>query len=325
MNYTSQQLAQKVNARIASLAFARKPLELYSPITYTLSQGGKRIRPLLLMMAYNLYKEDVESVIDAACAIELYHNHTLLHDDVMDHADLRRGMPTVHKKWGSNPAILSGDTMLVLAYQLVSHVPDCDLRSIYDIFSSTAIEIAEGQQYDMEFETRWDVTEQEYIEMIRLKTSVLLAASLKIGGILGGADKADLDALYHLGECVGLAFQVQDDLLDVYGDPATFGKNIGGDILCNKKTFLLIQALARADEAHTRHLNHWLHGSGFTAQEKIDGVRSLYDTLHIKEVSEAKIDNLFKEGERYLEALSVASDRKQELRHFISSLMNRET
>ena len=240
--YLPNQLSQRINQYIKELAFSRKPQGLYNPIEYVLSPGGKRIRPVLMLMAYNLYRDDVEAIFDPATAIEVYHNYTLLHDDLMDRADMRRGKATVHKVWNDNAAILSGDAMLVLAYQYMARVKTDCLKPVMDLFSQTALEICEGQQLDMEFETRHDVAEEEYIEMIRLKTSVLLAASLKIGALLGGASSADANALYDFGMHMGVAFQLKDDWLDVYGDPAVFGKKIGGDILCNKKTYMLIQA-----------------------------------------------------------------------------------
>ena len=228
--YNSKEILQKVNDYLAALPYDRRPESLYDPIRYVLSLGGKRIRPVLMMLAYNLYREDPESILMPACAIETYHNYTLLHDDLMDNADMRRGHETVHKRWNANKAILSGDSMLVLAYQRMAQVPADKLAPVLSLFTETALEIGEGQEYDIAFETRDDVTEDEYIEMIRLKTSVLLACAVKIGAILAGAPDEDADLIYKFGEQTGLAFQLQDDLLDVYGDPKVFGKAIGGDI-----------------------------------------------------------------------------------------------
>ena len=219
MVFTSEELLRKVNETLDGLAYDRQPHTLYAPIQYVLSLGGKRIRPVLMLLAYNLYREDPESIMQQAIGLETYHNFTLLHDDLMDHADMRRGHETVHKKWNANQAILSGDTMLLQAFE---RVMDCDtskLKAVMALFVQTTFEIGEGQQFDVEFETRNDVTEAEYIEMIRLKTSVLLACALKMGGILAGAEESDQERLYKLGEQIGLAFQLQDDLLDVYGDP----------------------------------------------------------------------------------------------------------
>ena len=257
--YNWKELLDYINGEIAGMSFERQPAELYAPIRYVLSMGGKRIRPVLMLMAYNLYQEKVEVIRSQAMAIEIYHNYTLLHDDLMDRADMRRGMATVHKKWDDNAAILSGDSMLVMAYRYMQQgCPVEQLGNVMGLFTETALEIGEGQQYDIEFETRADVSEEEYIEMIRLKTSVLLACALKIGAWLGDAPRQDAQLLYRFGENLGLAFQLQDDYLDVYGDPAVFGKKIGGDILCNKKTYMLINALGRALPADRERLEQWL-------------------------------------------------------------------
>ena len=243
---TADEILKMVNEFLDHLSYDRKPESLYEPIKYVLSMGGKRIRPTLMLLAYNLYKENPEDILMNACALETYHNYTLLHDDLMDNADMRRGHLTVHKKWNNNTAILSGDSMLVLAFQRMMQCDTKHLKDILDLFTVTALEIGEGQQYDMEFETRNDVKEEEYIEMIRLKTSVLLACALKIGAILADASAEDADNLYKFGEQIGLAFQLQDDYLDVYGDSKVFGKEIGGDITSNKKTYMLINAFNKA-------------------------------------------------------------------------------
>ena len=234
--YNSEEILEKINQGLAKLELEGQPFGLYQPIRYVLSLGGKRLRPVLMLMAYNMYRDDVEKILPTALGLEVYHNYTLLHDDVMDRAEVRRGKPCVHKVWNENTAILSGDTMLVLAYQLIAQCPPKQLKNVLDLFTKTALEIGEGQQYDIDFEERLDVTEAEYIEMIRLKTSVLLACALKMGALQAGASASDASALYSFGEKIGLAFQLQDDMLDVYGDFKTFGKKIGGDILCNKKT-----------------------------------------------------------------------------------------
>lgn len=266
--FTASELLEKINSHIADLKFTRTPQGLYDPVSYVLSMGGKRIRPVLMLMAYNLYKEDLARIYGPATGIEVYHNYTLLHDDLMDRADRRRGKETVHKVWNDNTAILSGDAMLVLAYRFMAQCPvDC-LKEVMELFSLTALEICEGQQMDMEFELRKDVREEEYLEMIRLKTGVLLAASLKIGALLGGASAEDAGHLYDFGMNLGVAFQLKDDLLDVYGDVAVFGKNIGGDILCNKKTYMLIKAFEHADDIQLQELNAWIDAKSFEPAEK---------------------------------------------------------
>lgn len=322
--FTTKELLEKVNRYIADWDYSREPKGLYEPIRYVLSLGGKRIRPVLMLMAYNLYKEEVDSVLPVAVGLETYHNYTLLHDDLMDKADMRRNKPTVHKVWNENTAILSGDTMLVLAYQQMSRIDNpVLLKKVLDIFTEMALEIGEGQQYDMEFETRDDVTEEEYIEMIRLKTSVLLASALKIGALLGGASDKEACLLYDYGVQVGLAFQLQDDYLDVYGDPAVFGKKIGGDILCNKKTYMLINALLLADDGQRAELKRWIDAREYEPQEKIQAVTALYDQIGIRELCDKKITAYFEKAGECLNALEVDDCRKQMLREFIGSLIHR--
>lgn len=322
--FTTKELLEKVNRYIADWDYSREPKGLYEPIRYVLSLGGKRIRPVLMLMAYNLYKEEVDSVLPVAVGLETYHNYTLLHDDLMDKADMRRNKPTVHKVWNENTAILSGDTMLVLAYQQMCRIDNpVLLKKVLDIFTEMALEIGEGQQYDMEFETRDDVTEEEYIEMIRLKTSVLLASALKIGALLGGASDKEACLLYDYGVQVGLAFQLQDDYLDVYGDPAVFGKKIGGDILCNKKTYMLINALLLADDGQRVELKRWIDAREYEPQEKIQAVTALYDQIGIRELCDKKITAYFEKAGECLNALEVDDCRKQMLREFIGSLIHR--
>ena len=287
---TANEILEKINSYLDNLPYTREPQSLYEPVKYALSMGGKRIRPSLMLMAYNMFKDDPESILPTACAIETYHNYTLLHDDLMDNAAMRRGMPTVHVKWDANTAILSGDSMLVLAFQRMMQCAPDKLKPVLDLFTETSLEIGEGQQYDMDFESRTDVTEDEYIEMIRLKTSVLLACSLKLGAIQAGAPAADADNLYKFGELMGLAFQLQDDYLDVYGDPAVFGKAIGGDILCNKKTYMLINAYNRAGDDMRGELTRWVTAEEFDPAEKIAAVTAIYDKVGIKELAEQKIN-----------------------------------
>ena len=322
--FTTSELLERVNVYIAELQFTRAPHHLYEPISYVLSLGGKRIRPVLMLMAYNLYKDDVESILSPASAIEIYHNYTLLHDDLMDRAELRRGKKTVHKVWDDNTAILSGDAMLVLAYRYMAECAPRHLKEVVDLFGSTALEICEGQQFDMDFERRDDVKEEEYLEMIRLKTAVLLAASLKIGGLLGGASAHDAAGLYDFGVQMGVAFQLKDDLLDVYGDASVFGKNIGGDILCNKKTFLLIKALEHADDNQKQELEHWLTAGSFDDSEKIAAVTHLYDRIGVKEMTEEKIAHYSKRALNSLGGVDVADEKKKQLQKLIGRLMSRE-
>ena len=320
-----KEIQEKIEREIGQLEFDCPPKSLYEPITYILSLGGKRIRPALVLMAYNLYREDVEKVIRPAIGLEVFHNFTLLHDDLMDQADKRRNKPTVHKVWNANTAILSGDAMLIAAYQLIGETAPEHLKEVLDLFTRTALEICGGQQYDMEFESRMDVSEEEYLEMIRLKTAVLLACSLKTGAILGGASREDAENLYRFGINIGLAFQLQDDLLDVYGDTKTFGKNIGGDILCNKKTFLLINALRRAEGEQKAQLEHWIARKDFDAAEKIAAVTNIYNVLGLKELSEAKMQTYYAEGMKNLVALSVSEERLAVLKEVTSRLMFRQS
>ena len=321
---TITELTEKINRHLAELQFTRQPQGLYDPVAYVLSLGGKRIRPLLMLMAYNLYREDVERIFSQATGIEVYHNYTLLHDDLMDKADRRRGKPTVHKVWNENTAILSGDAMLVLAYQFMAQCPAEKLKEVMDLFSLTALEICEGQQMDMNFETRKDVTEAEYIEMIRLKTSVLLSCSLKMGALLAGASDDDAQHLYDFGIRLGLAFQLKDDLLDVYGNPEVFGKNIGGDILCNKKTYLLIKAFELADPAQRQALEKWMDADTHAPEEKISAVTALYDEIGVKARCEALMETYADQARASLEAVSVSAQRKAELTALMEKLMHRE-
>lgn len=320
---TSNEMLKLINEQLERLSDNREPRHLYEPIEYVLSLGGKRIRPILMMLAYNLYQERPEEILMPACAIETYHNYTLLHDDLMDCADLRRGCATVHKRWDANTAILSGDSMLVLAYQRMATCRADYLKEVIDLFTQTALEIGEGQQYDMDFEKRDDVTEDEYIEMIRLKTSVLLACALKIGAILGGASQEDAENLYRFGEKIGLAFQLQDDYLDVYGDTKVFGKAIGGDIISNKKTYMLINAFNLATPQQRAELTEWTQKEQFDKQEKIEAVTALYNAMGIEQLAKDKIAYYFEESKKYLEAVKLPAERKQELLSYANQLMNR--
>ena len=322
--YTASQLLDKVNAYLEQMPYMRPPKGLYEPIAYELSLGGKRIRPVLMLMAYNIYKEDVERILPQAAGLETYHNHTLLHDDVMDKADMRRNKPTVHNVWNENTAILSGDAMLILAYRLMAEGLTDKLAEVMHVFTETTMEICEGQQWDMEFESRMDVKVDEYIEMIRLKTSVLLAAALKIGACLAGASAEEAQKLYDFGVKMGLAFQLQDDWLDVYGDPKVFGKNIGGDILCNKKTYMLITALELADASQREELERWLNATDYVPAEKVSAVTAIYNNIGIGKRCEERIEAYYSDGLAVLESIAIPEERKQALKDFACSLMNRK-
>lgn len=320
---TSNEILKLVNDYLSQLPYERKPKSLYEPVEYVLSIGGKRIRPVLTLMGYNLWKEDPERILMPAVGLETYHNYTLLHDDLMDNADVRRGHETVHRRWDANKAILSGDSMLVLAYQRMQQVPADKLPAVLNLFTETALEIGEGQEFDMTFETRNDVTEDEYIEMIRLKTSVLLACALKTGALLADAPEEDADRLYRVGEQVGLAFQLQDDLLDVYGDPKVFGKAIGGDITSNKKTYMLINAYNRANDEQRKELEHWIGAKEFNRQEKVAAVTRLYDEIGIRQLCEEKINYYFQQASQTLSEVNVPEERKAHLRQYMDELLHR--
>lgn len=323
--FTFQDVQQKIKQEIARIQFVNPPKSLYEPITYTLSLGGKRIRPALLLMAYNLYQEELEPALKPALGLEVFHNFTLLHDDLMDGADRRRNRPTVHKHWSPNAAILSGDAMLIYAYQLFEKVQEDRLKPILELFTATALEICAGQQFDMEFETRQDVTEAEYIEMIRLKTAVLLACALKMGAMLGNAPVAEQEVLYRLGIHMGLAFQLQDDLLDVYGDTAVFGKQLGGDIVSNKKTFLLINAFQRATGREKEVLTDWISRETFDPEEKVAAVTRVYNQLGLKELTEKRIETYYKEAMDCLDILNLPVEKLANLRAVCTRLMYRQS
>lgn len=321
---TFNEITQIVATELEKISWEKEPRGLYAPIAYVLSMGGKRIRPALTLMACNLYQEDVLPAVNTALGIEVFHNFTLLHDDIMDKADVRRGKPTVHKKWNDNTAILSGDVMQIAAYQLIAQTPIQVLKPVLDLFSQTAAEICEGQQYDVDFENRNDVEAAEYLEMIRLKTAVLLGCALKSGALIGGAGEEDAQNLYDFGIHIGLAFQLKDDLLDVYGDEATFGKKIGGDILCNKKTYLLIHALELAQGNEATELQKWLNTNDETTSHlKISAVTELYNKLGVKAICEDKMQDFYTKAIANLENVSVADNKKQELRNLAAKLMSR--
>lgn len=316
-------ILNKIEAALAAIPYPQQPEGLYEPIRYVLSMGGKRLRPTLTLMAYAIYKEDTERALPTAIGLETYHNHTLLHDDLMDKADMRRGKPTVHKKWDENTAILSGDTMLIMAFQHILRTDCHRLPEVLNLAARTMQEICEGQQYDMNFESRNDVREEEYIEMIRLKTSVLLACALKAGALIADAPEEDCEQLYQFGEKIGLAFQLQDDYLDCYGDPAVFGKQIGGDICCAKKTFMLINAFNRANDAQKAELKRLLNEVD-ERDEKVAGVLALYDELEIPALCRERMETLYAEARRIFDSLPIAAERKQPLWNYAEKLLNRK-
>ena len=316
-------ILNKIETALAAIPYPQQPEGLYEPIRYVLSMGGKRLRPTLTLMAYALYKEDTERALPTAIGLETYHNHTLLHDDLMDKADMRRGKPTVHKKWDENTAILSGDTMLIMAFQHILRTDCHRLPEVLNLAARTMQEICEGQQYDMNFESRNDVREEEYIEMIRLKTSVLLACALKAGALIADAPEEDCKQLYQFGEKIGLAFQLQDDYLDCYGDPAVFGKQIGGDICCAKKTFMLINAFNRANDAQKAELNRLLNDVD-EREEKVAGVLALYDELEIPALCRERMETLYAEARRIFDSLPIDAERKQPLWDYAEKLLSRK-
>lgn len=299
------------------------PAELYEPVFYTLQNGGKRIRPVLLLMGLNLFREEIESGISTALAVEVFHNFTLLHDDIMDHSLQRRNKPTVHNKWGVNTAILSGDAMMIMAYHFLDKSPAEFLSSLMKVFNKAALEVCEGQQLDMNFENLSSVTEADYLEMIRLKTSVLLAASLQLGSIIGSADLEDQENIYQFGLNLGLAFQLQDDYLDTYGDQKVFGKRIGNDILTNKKTFLLVKAHEISSGELKEKLDFWIRAENFDESKKIKEVTSVYDQLNIADLARKKISHFHRLSLEKLSKIKVSDDRKKLLSDLAGQLIIR--
>lgn len=308
--YTIEQLREVIRQEFAKQEYVEKPFSLFEPIQYILEDGGKRLRPVLTLMSYNLYRDDIEKALKSAIGIEIFHNYTLLHDDVMDDAELRRGRLTVHKKWNGNVAILSGDAAAITAYKYIENCEDRYLRRVIDGFNQVAMDVCKGQQYDMEFETRNDVTEAEYIHMIYLKTSVLIAGSLRHGALIAGAPEDEYNALYDFGGFLGLAFQLQDDYLDVYGDVAEFGKKIGGDITENKKTYLLIKAFELAGKKDKAVLQSWIDKKDFDAAEKVKVVTDLYNRLGVRELTLKTIDNYLEKSREALAKIDVEESRK---------------
>lgn len=320
-----EKLHSLIESEIRKQRYGSRPQSLYEPIHYLMSIGGKRLRPMLVLLAYSLYKKDVRAVAPYAVAVEAFHNFTLMHDDIMDKAPLRRGKETVHKKWNVNTAILSGDVMLVKVYEMFSSLDAEKFKVVMERFNQCAAEVCEGQQWDMEFERASDVTEKDYINMIRLKTAVLLGFSLELGAILADAPQQDRDLLREFGTNIGVGFQLRDDLLDAYADPRKFGKQVGGDIIANKKTYLLIQAITRSSAAQKKELEYWLGVTKFKKKEKVAAVKAIYDSVGIPKLTEKKVNHFFDRGFSSLKALSVADESRQLLRSFTEALIERQS
>lgn len=319
-----KQLQEIVSKETEQLQLPNNPPELYEPIRYLLNLGGKRMRPVLALMGCNLFSDSIDAAIKPALAIEVFHNFTLMHDDIMDNAPIRRGQATVHEKWDANVAILSGDVMLVKAYELLMQVPDSKLRELLAIFNKTASEVCEGQQIDMNFENREQVAVNEYLEMIALKTAVLLGCSLQIGALVGNASPQEAEHLYQFGKNLGIAFQLQDDILDVYGEPEKFGKMVGGDIVANKKTFLLIKALELAKGENKTNLDRWLNTKVFKTEDKVKAVTEIYDQLNIRKLAETEMQQFAEKALHHMNQITVNDSRKQPLVEFAEQLMVRE-
>ena len=324
--YSVEELQKIVNEEIVKRTNELKeknPAELYVPVNYSLEMGGKRLRPVLLLLGYNLFSDELKNALPASVAIEVFHNFTLLHDDIMDHARVRRNQPTVHIQFSENNAILSGDVMAFLSYQYLMECKSENLLNVVQLFTQTAIEVCEGQQLDMDFEERMNVSAADYLQMIRLKTAVLLACGLKAGALLGNASEEVASHLYDFGLNLGMAFQLQDDLLDTFGDQQTFGKQIGGDILANKKTYLLIKALEKASAVQRKKLVLWMDKTGYDAKTKIEAVTAIYNELRIKETTAAKIDSYFQSSEKYLQSLPVDEMKKANLKNLSAKMLKR--
>lgn len=309
--------------KLGEVNFPNKPMELYDPLRYFLAIGGKRIRPILTLMAAELFGKSKDRAFNQALAIELFHNFTLIHDDIMDDAPLRRGVSTVHEKWNTNVAILSGDSLLIKSYQYLCKTDEQNLPSIMEVFNKTAIEVCEGQQLDMDFENRIDVTTAEYIEMIRLKTSVLLGCALQLGAIVAGASDKDQKSIYQFGVNVGIAFQIQDDILDLYADPEKFGKQIGGDVLANKKTILYLTAVSKSNESQLKLLKQLQ--SEEDASLKLSRTKELFDYLDVKSTCKELMDMHFGKAMSALELVDGTEEGKLQLKELALLLMNRDS
>ena len=321
---TFEEILNIIEKKLVELDWQREPIGLYEPIKYALSLGGKRLRPALALMACDMFSNNIQLVENQSIGLEIFHNFTLLHDDIMDKAALRRGQPTVHAKWNANTAILSGDQMLIEAYRYISLAPEKVLKPTLDVFSTTATQVCEGQQLDMDFENKETVSNDEYIKMIGLKTAVLLGCALKTGAIAAAAPSRDAEHLYNFGFNLGISFQLQDDLLDVWGDEAVFGKKIGGDIVCNKKTYLLINALRIAKGSDKTELHNLLNDRKISDKEKIKNVTEIFNRLKIKELCEIEIELYFQKAIENLNKVNVPADKKIELKNLAKKLASRK-
>jgi geranylgeranyl diphosphate synthase, type II len=320
-----ENLASALKEEISNQTYGDKPFELYEPIRYIMTLGGKRLRPMLTLIGASLYTSDWQKAVKPALAMEVFHNFTLLHDDIMDKAPTRRGKPTVHQKWNENVAILSGDVMLVKAYELLFGIDISIIKTVLKGFSQTAAEVCEGQQLDMNFESMAEVTLEEYLNMIRLKTSVLLGYSLKLGALLGGATDDDCEKMYQIGINAGMGFQLMDDILDVYGDPEKFGKQVGGDIISNKKTYLLILAKNQAKGDLYANLNNWISAINFENNEKVLAVTQIYNALNIRQQAEVLMNEYFQKCFDDIESLALPASDKLILNNFFKELTQRES
>jgi geranylgeranyl diphosphate synthase type II len=321
--YTLKQVIEIIDKSLKDYDLDYEPKNLYEPISYLLSIGGKRIRPAMTLLSCNLFSDSIDNAIFPALGIEIFHNFTLMHDDIMDNSPMRRNYPTVHTKWNTNTALLSGDLMCILSFQLITKTIPVILPQITDTFTKAAIDVCQGQQYDMEFEQRINVSEDEYIKMISLKTAALLAASFKIGAIVGRAALKDQENLYQVGKNIGIAFQLQDDLLDTFGNEAIFGKKIGNDIINNKKTYLLISALKDSNKNTKKELTQWLTKTEFDPEEKIKHIVSIYESLNIKTKTVTLINEYINKALSSLELVETDNNRKYEIYYFINQLKDR--
>lgn len=322
--FTLESLQEIIKDNIEKLNFDQRPKELYDPINYIIDLGGKRLRPALCLLACDMFDGKIQQALNPALGIEIFHNFTLLHDDIMDEAPIRRGQQTVHLKWNSNVAILSGDTMMALAYEYVMKAPYETIQEVFSVFNQTAIEVCEGQQYDMNFEVQEKVSISDYLNMIRLKTAVLLAGSLKIGALIGNANTKDAENLYLFGENLGIAFQLKDDLLDAFSDEEKFGKKTGGDIVSNKKTFLYLKAFELADEKTKESLTNYFNGDFADPVQKIKGVKEIFQMLNVDLAANKEIDNYYQRALGYLNKVNVSQEKKSELLKLADQLKQRD-